>query len=415
MLNRDNLVNEVSDMKVKISMQEERAKILGEHISQKNAEKEKLSKEIAQLDVQDADRKDLVLRKQRQELQTKIGRSDQDIQSVKQSLDQFNSQEEAKREQLLRYQTELRNKQDALSLLSIRLNELQVSMARLETHLEDMSAEIEREIPDHQDRIKRGKGYRRPVIEEARLEIVRLKKQLELIGGIDPEIVHEHEETEARFKFLTEQYSDLSRAIKDLEKVIDALDVTIKKHFDSSFREINKNFSRYFQTLFGGGQAKLSLLQETETDAVEEHGLPAPDNIVTPGIGQHKKKQKVISGVEIIANPPGKKLNDISVLSGGEKALTAISLIAAIIASNPPPFVALDEVEAALDEANSERFTAIIKQLSEKTQFIIITHNRATMKEADILYGVTMDQEGVSRLLSVELAQLSDKVIGKAA
>jgi chromosome segregation protein len=237
--------------------------------------------------------------------------------------------------------------------------------------------------------------------------IERLRHQLELIGGIDPEIHQEHTETESRYTYLRTQSDDLHDAIGKTESVIKDLDVTIKQQFDASFKTISEKFTEYFRILFNGGSAKLSLVQEAlalpdepaaSAESDSETSLPEPESPSTPATGE-----KVVTGVEISATPPGKRLKGIALLSGGERALTSIALICAILANNPSPFVVLDEVDAALDEANSERFAAILAKLARATQFVTITHNRATMHEAKILYGVTMGDEGVSKILSMKL------------
>ena len=155
----------------------------------------------------------------------------------------------------------------------------------------------------------------------------------------------------------------------------------MKTQFSDRFKSINENFSRVFSELFGGGKAKLSL-----TD---------PDNVLE-------------SGIEIEAQPPGKKLQNLSLLSGGEKALSAIALLFAILNVRPTPFCILDEIEAALDDVNVYRFAEYLKRYSEKTQFIVVTHKRGTMEAADILYGVTMQEKGVSKLLTLNMDEVSE-------
>jgi chromosome segregation protein len=251
-------------------------------------------------------------------------------------------------------------------------------------------------------------------------EIQKLKKNLDLIGGIDPQVAQEYKETKERHDFLTHQSEDLYKAIKDLEEGIANLEATIKKQFDQAFEQINKQFQQYFKILFNGGNASLSLVKEEikdeddeETDNEEDESSDEskePEHMPVPKDISSAKKQKVVTGIDIHATPPGKKLRGIGMLSGGERALTSIALICAIIHNNPSPFVVLDEVDAALDESNSLRFASIIERLSKKTQFIIITHNRATMNKANILYGITMGDDGVSRLLSINMTE-AEKVI----
>src|SRR4029077_13474167 len=170
-----------------------------------------------------------------------------------------------------------------------------------------------------------------------------------------------------------------------LEGAIGELDEIITKKFDTAFKKINDEFNTYFRALFRGGRAELMLIKEVvrDEDDVDEDD----EDEGREAAPVDKNAEKVITGIEMKATPPGKKLQSIAMLSGGERALTSIALLCAIIANNPSPFVALDEVDAALDEANSQRFAAILDQLAHKTQFITITHNRATMEKAQILYG----------------------------
>ena len=208
----------------------------------------------------------------------------------------------------------------------------------------------------------------------------------------------------------------MDKAINSLEKIIKALDLTIKDKFDKEFKIISAKFEKYFKILFNGGTAKIIKIMDNEKN---EKTILAEEDSCQADFNQDKKNdagfniKKIeflqkhnaagLTGIEIQATPPGKKIKSISMLSGGERALTAIALICAIISTNPSPFVVLDEVDAALDEANSERLAKILDDLSSKTQFIIITHNRATMRKANIIYGVTMGDDGISKLLSIKL------------
>jgi chromosome segregation protein len=184
--------------------------------------------------------------------------------------------------------------------------------------------------------------------------------------------------------------------------MIEELDELMKKKRAEAFKKIRKEFNRYFQMLFEGGKADLE-----EVYGEEEEEIGGQPVVVGEVIEEEKKnlskKDKILTGIEIIANPPGKKIKYLNALSGGERTLTSIALICAILHHNPSPFVILDEVEAALDEANTQRFARIMKELSEQSQFILITHNRVTMHAADALYGVVMGRDGISKLLSVKL------------
>jgi len=252
--------------------------------------------------------------------------------------------------------------------------------------------------------------YRAEKINETELhsEMIRLKRQLELIGGVDPETVTEYQETKERHDFLSEQAEDLRRSIKSLEKVIDDLDDKIQFQFDAAFKNINKEFGHFFKILFGGGKAELIQLtaarvRKDDQAEAETENLNGDDVEVPADDGQ---SDTYIAGVDITATPPGKKIKHINMLSGGERALTSIALICAIMISNPSPFVLLDEVDAALDESNADKFASILGELAEKTQFIVVSHNRYTMRRANVLYGVTMRDDGTSDLLSINLEEV---------
>ncbi|KKQ93217.1 MAG: Chromosome partition protein Smc [candidate division CPR2 bacterium GW2011_GWC1_39_9] len=267
------------------------------------------------------------------------------------------------REKILAKQNLEREIQEEISLVKIE-------MAKLETKKDDIEYEAKKEIGSNFILKKADINLSKDALELVEQKIEKLKLKVMSIGEVDPLTKEEYEEVSTRYEFLENQLADLLKAKEDLSKVILELDKQIKTKFDTSFAKIAANFTKYFQILFSGGKAELKL----------EDG-----------------------NVEIIAQPPGKRILGINALSGGERTLTSLSLIAAIMEVNPSPFVVMDEVDAALDEANTERFLKIIKELSKKTQFIFITHNRGTMKIADILYGVTMDANNISSLLSIRL------------
>ncbi|MDZ4221572.1 MAG: AAA family ATPase [Patescibacteria group bacterium] len=284
-------------------------------------------------------------------------------------------------------------------------NQIDIDIAKAETRKHDLAGELDREVP----------GSLRPEItnyqpkpHDRRAEwsaIATLRSELELIGGIEEHVDSEYTEAKKRHDFLSSQYKDLEQALEATKAALHELDATIEKQFTGAFRKIEEGFAEYFKLLFNGGSAKLELFKQSELDTLNED--------VAAGLTKKEQddlSRSVKTGIEIKANPPGKKVASISMLSGGERALTSIALICAIIRANPSPFVVLDEVDAALDEANSERFAQILRKLSQKTQCIAITHNRATMEQANILYGVTMGENGVSKLLSVDLEKAVDSI-----
>lgn len=340
-----------------------------------------------------------------------------DLQDLAKELAEINvqmrdlSQEESRKKgQFFELQRQLQAKQDEVHAREQKLNGIQIELAKLETRRETLTEEINLEMGPLASEIKMkpvslaGSALSdlQPCLPDRQAQIFKLKHQLELIGGIDPEAMAEHKETKERYDFLSSQISDLEKALEDTTSAIAELDKIMKERRDESLKTINEEFGRFFKILFSGGQAKLVPLyleEEEEGDIEEIKEIKEIKDI------ELKSKEPVLAGIDIQATPPGKRIKDINVLSGGERALTSVALICAILSHSPSPFVILDEVDAALDEANSVRFAEIIDRLSEKTQIIIITHNRATMAKAQVLYGVTMGEDGVSRLLSVKLEE----------
>ncbi|CAM3415731.1 chromosome segregation protein SMC [Cytobacillus oceanisediminis] len=221
-------------------------------------------------------------------------------------------------------------------------------------------------------------------VDEARKKVKLIKLAVEELGAVNLGAIEEYERVSERYEFLLEQKTDLQEAKDTLFQVIDEMDVEMKRRFEETFEGIRFHFESVFQSLFGGGRADLRLTQ--------------PDDLLN-------------TGVEIVAQPPGKKLQNLGLLSGGERALTAIALLFSILKVRPVPFCILDEVEAALDEANVQRFSQYLKRYSDETQFIVITHRKGTMEEADVLYGVTMQESGVSKLVSVRLEETKELIL----
>jgi chromosome segregation protein len=222
--------------------------------------------------------------------------------------------------------------------------------------------------------------------DELRRSMYRLRAELASIDEIDASIMEEAKEVEERYTFLTEQVGDLSAAISDLEQLIKELDAKIKTDFDRAITIIDKEFARFIKLMFGGGKAGMVVQKRSISEDEEEE----------------KVQQE---GIEINIHLPRKRVKGLEVLSGGERSLVSIAALFALIAVSPPPFLVLDEVDAALDEQNARRFGEVLKEFAKKTQFIIITHNRATMEAAETLYGVTMSDDGTSRLLSLKLRE----------
>lgn len=252
---------------------------------------------------------------------------------------------------------------------------LEVQLSRAEMELENSQNNIWREYEISYAQAQR---YRDENLEisQIRKEIQKLKQTINTLGNININAIEEYERVKERYDFLIRQKEDLISAKNNLQGIIRDITSTMEEKFTKEFAIINQHFNNVFCRLFGGGKAELIL-----EDA---------NHVLT-------------SGIEIVAQPPGKKLQSISLLSGGEKALTAISILFAILEHKPTSFCVLDEIEAALDENNVQSFGRFLRKFSEKTQFLLITHRRGTMENCDVLYGVTMEEKGISRIISLRL------------
>ncbi|MDM5327972.1 chromosome segregation protein SMC [Neobacillus sp. CF12] len=262
------------------------------------------------------------------------------------------------------------------------LKDEEVKINRLDVELENKLAHLREEYLLSFEGAKEQYPLTMP-LEEARKKVKLIKLAIDELGSVNIGAIEEYERISERYLFLSEQKNDLQEAKDTLYQVIDEMDIEMKKRFEQTFTGIREHFEPVFRALFGGGRADLKLTN--------------PEDLLN-------------TGVEIVAQPPGKKLQNLGLLSGGERALTAIALLFAILKVRPVPFCILDEVEAALDEANVFRFSQYLKRFSAETQFIVITHRKGTMEEADVLYGVTMQESGVSKLVSVRLEETKELV-----
>jgi chromosome segregation protein len=218
-------------------------------------------------------------------------------------------------------------------------------------------------------------------LEEAESKYQEVRSRIEALGPVNPDALQEFQEAQQRYDFLNAQRQDLLDSIRDTEKAIQEIDVETRKRFSEAYEAINANFREMFTTLFGGGVGEMRLTDETNANE---------------------------SGIDIVASPPGKKLQNVLLLSGGEKSLTAMALLMAIFRYQPSPFCILDEVDAPLDEPNIERLTRLLRDMSDQTQFVVITHAKRTMEAAQALYGVTMQEPGVSKLVSVKFRPVTE-------
>jgi len=360
-------------------------------IRRETEKKEEIEKEIERLsNMKPADEGEKAgIQKEITEKESEIAVLDSEIKELRVQINDRSAAFDSQGQRLSEIKDSLTAKQALLAEYNKELTSLKIDLARIETRKQDIKDEIIYEIGS-EAALADAKIV--PELDEdaAKHEIEKLKGKLYSIGEIDPEVETEFEEVNTRVEFLSTQMDDLEKAKGDLEKLVSELDIKIKKQFEGSFKMISEKFTHFFTLLFDGGVAKLELVkQKSDPDDEEESDQ---------------------FGIEITAVPPGKKVQSLSALSGGERTLTSLALLFAILSVNPAPFCVLDEVDAALDESNTKRFLKIVEELSRETQFIFITHNRETMKPASMIYGVTMDESHASKLLSIRLEEAEEVV-----
>ena len=241
-------------------------------------------------------------------------------------------------------------------------------------------------------------------LSDAEHRIFRLRGDLASIGEVDHALMKEAEDTEVRHQFLIKESEDLLKAVADLTALMQELNEKIKTEFDKSLSKINTEFEKFFGLMFDGGTAKLKVLKpKAERIAEGREEEDSVDKEEAREQTEDELMQEKNGGVDIEIKLPRKKVTSLDMLSGGERSLVGIAALFAMVSVSPPPFLVLDEIDAPLDERNARRFGAMLKDFSQRTQFIVVTHNRATMEAADILYGVTLAEDGSSKVVSLKL------------
>ena len=369
----ENIRLEVSSMGQKTQFTMENLSRLASEISSFTEEKEKI-------------RENLKLGKEEMEKKRK------DISNLKNTIANFDEEEKASKGSLkvLIEEKEERNKShkaffEKRDALSSQMSLLDKECFRLKSQAEKIEENREAQISymweEYEITPNNALQYKKEELtdrQEMQKEIGKIKEEIRCLGTVNVNAIEDYKELLERHTFLSNQYEDLQQAEKTLEQIIEELDEGMRRQFSEKFREIQREFDKAFKELFGGGKGTLELSEDE--DILE-------------------------AGIRIISQPPGKKLQNMMQLSGGEKALTAIALLFAIQNLKPSPFCLLDEIEAALDDSNVGRFAGYLQKLTKNTQFIIITHRRGTMNAADRLYGITMQEKGVSTLVSVDLVE----------
>lgn len=318
----------------------------------------------------------------------------QQLESIRTLLDEAQKEERAKERELFELSTREREARHRLSLAEGELSRLKLEESEYQRELAEAGALFGRGVLDWKD--VQPAPLTREEHEREKRELEKIKIRLEEMGaGGGEEILKEHREQEEREAFLQKELEDLSSSASSLKEVIVELDKELSERFFKGLSLINAEFTRLFSRMFDGGSASLKVVE----DAVRKPRSLIDEN--NDGIPDEMEEAEV--GVDIALSIPRKRIRSLAMLSGGERALTSIALIFAMSSVNPPPFLILDETDAALDEANSRRYGDMVEALADKSQLILITHNRETMSRAGILYGVTMGDDGVSKVLSVQL------------
>ncbi|NIQ00712.1 MAG: chromosome segregation protein SMC, partial [Nitrospinaceae bacterium] len=316
------------------------------------------------------------------ENKTEIERTEARILEQAREKDQLSRQAVSEEEIIREKEASLKNQDTERRELAGKIQEITEEISGVELKRSEVKIQIshleERAWEDFNVRLQEIQAPTPDEFDEAEVtaELSDLKEKVSRLGEVNLAALSEFEKTNERYVFLQKQQEDLAESIRALHETIEKIDQTTRKLFQETFEQVNEHFQNNFKRLFLGGKAELSLSD--------------PENILE-------------SGIEITASPLGKTMHNISLLSGGEKTMTAIAMMFAILKVRPSPFCLLDEVDAPLDEANVIRFQEMLKEMSDQTQFIIITHNQKSMSFADTLYGVTMEERGVSKVVSVHL------------
>lgn len=335
-----------------------------------------------------ADRQKLL--EQNVELEAKIADGRREIETIKELSEEIKARIEAIEkeksnivESLKQIQTSNKDLTDRLLVLQQQLSKEEGRQQRLES---DTEAMVNRLWEDYEITVSEAEAAEINIEDEqeSRKRTAELKAKIKSLGSVNVDAIEEYKETKERFDFLSSQREDLEKSRENLNKVIASMQELMEEHFTKQFEEINRSFSKVFAELFGGGRGKLYLSDP---------------------------KDVMASGIEIEVQLPGKGLQNINLYSGGEKSFIAIALLFAILEVKPTPFCILDEIDAALDDVNVSRFATYLKNYLAQTQFIVITHRRGTMEAANIMYGVTMQEKGVSKLLSLHIDDVGDEML----
>ena len=377
---REQLARDLSVVQLESANLKQRYEFVQENVRRVTGELEKLNEELSHLEGSEDVSRQAVEAKTREieDLKGKIEEAVREVSRLEQEGAEYSRAREAKTGE----QKHLFDKREELSG---RINRLDKELFRLQSQQEKLDERLERHVEymwsEYELTPAAAEAFFNPQwnsLGEMKRQAGALKDSIRALGNVNVNAIEDYKEVSQRYEFMRAQHEDLVKAEETLMGIIEELDTGMRRQFEEKFKEIRREFDQVFKELFGGGHGMLELVEGE--DILE-------------------------AGIQIISQPPGKKLQNMMQLSGGEKALTAIALLFAIQNLKPSPFCLLDEIEAALDDSNVDRFAGYLHKLTKNTQFIVITHRRGTMVSADRLYGITMQEKGVSTLVSVNLIE----------
>ena len=374
----DDLNFDITNLRISVSSFDESSNSLGEILER--IEKE-LQTNITSIENKTKQNENIVKENQElkvsiEEAQEKIKQTKLDVSTSSDVVENLKKEKISKNEHIRKTEEDIEEKYAIIEEIKNQANKLEVKKSKLDVELEQI---INKMWEDYEVTPNNVGEYKKPNnVQETTKQVKTLRDQIKDLGSINIDSIEEYKQTKERYDYMCEQRLDLENSSSKLKKVIQDMTKIMKEQFETQFKVINKNFGEVFKELFGGGKAELKLTDEEDI---------------------------LNSGIEIEVQPPGKKLQNMSLLSGGERAFTAIALLFAILKINPAPFCVLDEIEAALDDVNVYRFADYLKKFATETQFLVITHRKGTMEAADTVYGITMEERGISKLLSMNLAK----------
>ena len=372
----DNLNLDITNLKISVSSFDESEASINEIVDRINIE---LKKNVESIESKNKLKENIV--KNNSDLEAKIEIIKQNILELEkqiagstEKIEKLKNDRTVKNERLELVEGKLEEETEKVDLLKNQISKLDLRKSKIELELNQVINKMWEEYELTPNTVENIKTIDNP--KTVQKEVTSLREEIRELGSINIDSIKEYSDTKERYDFMCEQRLDLENSSNKLRKVIEEVLETMKKRFSEQFKIINKNFGEVFKELFGGGKAELILADE--------------NNVLE-------------CGIDIAVQPPGKKLQNMMLLSGGERAFTAIALLFAILKLNPAPFCVLDEIEAALDDVNVFRFAEYLKNFSKDIQFLVITHRKGTMEAADTVYGVTMEEKGISKLLSMKL------------